>query len=797
MKKIIEVSICLIVALALTATTLVGCGVQSRVIESIGTGQTGSGAEKTGVSTEGTKGISDGVIVISYAAPPGGFDRPGDSGGNTTGVTSIDHIDIGVDLSATAMINGVLETVEFEITTDDAQYVTITANPTDTQFSTSGGISTSTDNAGKDQIRIEGGFPIGTQDDPVYYTVTLSKTIETASGVSIPVTLYTTMQYWDGGNVCPGYSVTPGNQSGIDLTLGNGSVKGSIFIQKTLDGVTPEQDQTFNFVLLNTDRELYMQDISITVPAGQTTASIFLTNLDFGTYIIEEVNPINQIDGYELITVEYANEGFLTISESNPNAAISVINYYELPSPIIPSHTPVYGGTEDVHTKCSTCGTTLSSTHSFTSKVETAATCTTEGTIRYTCDCGYNYTEDIPALDHNYDSVVTEPSCAENGYTTHTCSRCEDSYKDTWTTIPTEPTAPEVTDPTEPTEPSEPTTPVAPTGPQETSPSEPSAPTFGDVTLSVKIQNAVIKKDTVYFLNLYNESDELVAENIEVEVKAGSTEGTATLTSIPFGHYRFSVNTTKTKLEGLKLNGTTYSNMGVVTLSEDSSSAHVVATMQYAKEPEIVVSEDEWHFVIPETINGEQFTKIEANAFRGLTKLTSVTIPETVTEIGDNAFADCPNLTTITFVGRSSTYGMTLGSNWNSSATLVFTEDADDEYTGEDSTSPTDPSFPVEIEPSEPPVPDETEPSVPEPEDSTESVEPTSPDDEHEEDSGMTSDSETKNNKENENPKTSDSFSLHIAVVGIALPFTMLVVLKKRLDKERIEQMYNDWFNEP
>ncbi len=32
--------------------------------------------------------------------------------------------------------------------------------------------------------------------------------------------------------------------------------------------------------------------------------------------------------------------------------------------------------------------------------------------------------------DHDYDSVVTEPDCENGGYTTHTCSKCGDSYVD-------------------------------------------------------------------------------------------------------------------------------------------------------------------------------------------------------------------------------------------------------------------------------------------------------------------------------------------------------------------------------
>ena len=39
------------------------------------------------------------------------------------------------------------------------------------------------------------------------------------------------------------------------------------------------------------------------------------------------------------------------------------------------------------------------------------------------------------ALGHNYNSVVTEPTKTEQGYTTHTCTRCGDSYVDNYTNL--------------------------------------------------------------------------------------------------------------------------------------------------------------------------------------------------------------------------------------------------------------------------------------------------------------------------------------------------------------------------
>ena len=67
--------------------------------------------------------------------------------------------------------------------------------------------------------------------------------------------------------------------------------------------------------------------------------------------------------------------------------------------------------------------------HNYESVV-TAPTCTEGGYTTYTCSaCGDSYVGDeTEALGHNYESVVTEPTCTEGGYTTYTCSVCGDSY---------------------------------------------------------------------------------------------------------------------------------------------------------------------------------------------------------------------------------------------------------------------------------------------------------------------------------------------------------------------------------
>lgn len=55
--------------------------------------------------------------------------------------------------------------------------------------------------------------------------------------------------------------------------------------------------------------------------------------------------------------------------------------------------------------------------------------------------------------------------------------------------------------------------------------------------------------------------------------------------------------------------------------------------------------------VIPPTISNWPVTKIGEDALKDNTTITSVTIPDSVTEIGSNAFAGCTNLTSVNYAG--------------------------------------------------------------------------------------------------------------------------------------------------
>lgn len=92
--------------------------------------------------------------------------------------------------------------------------------------------------------------------------------------------------------------------------------------------------------------------------------------------------------------------------------------------------------------------------HSFTivPTSSAAATCTSAGKAAKICTkCNYAVNvddPDKPALGHDYTSTVVAPTSTERGYTLHTCSRCGDSYQDTFVDpVMAPPAAPETTTP--------------------------------------------------------------------------------------------------------------------------------------------------------------------------------------------------------------------------------------------------------------------------------------------------------------------------------------------------------------
>lgn len=76
--------------------------------------------------------------------------------------------------------------------------------------------------------------------------------------------------------------------------------------------------------------------------------------------------------------------------------------------------------------------------HDFTS-TPINSTCTTDGATKYTCSCGYSYTEANTAdkAHHNFaETTIKEATCSENGIKANVCSACGVCEKDSITSIP-------------------------------------------------------------------------------------------------------------------------------------------------------------------------------------------------------------------------------------------------------------------------------------------------------------------------------------------------------------------------
>lgn len=89
--------------------------------------------------------------------------------------------------------------------------------------------------------------------------------------------------------------------------------------------------------------------------------------------------------------------------------------------------------------KCPVCNSTETKTvpatgHNWSDwTVVKDATCTAPGREQRNClSCPEVETKVIDPAGHKYEAVVTAPTCTELGYTTHTCSECDDSYVDTY-----------------------------------------------------------------------------------------------------------------------------------------------------------------------------------------------------------------------------------------------------------------------------------------------------------------------------------------------------------------------------
>lgn len=77
-------------------------------------------------------------------------------------------------------------------------------------------------------------------------------------------------------------------------------------------------------------------------------------------------------------------------------------------------------------------------------------------------------------------------------------------------------------------------------------------------------------------------------------------------------------------------------------------------------------------FRFPAKVGDTELNSISASAFKGCQYFRTVTIPDNITSIGDEAFAECENLQYIIIEGRADAEDMSLGYNWSGDAEVIF-----------------------------------------------------------------------------------------------------------------------------
>ena len=182
-----------------------------------------------------------------------------------------------------------------------------------------------------------------------------------------------------------------------------------------------------------------------------------------------KVDPSNYTVSGEDTFVVLSKDFLSTLSEGTHTISIisltgSATTSFEVSNMDCPfGHTPGAEATCTTNQICTVCNAILTNAtgHNY-SDVITAPTCTEKGYTTHTCTkCNDVYVDSytdakghIPgtaascttdqkctvcqtvlqaATGHNYNSVVTAPTCTEQGYTTHTCTKCNDSYIDSYT----------------------------------------------------------------------------------------------------------------------------------------------------------------------------------------------------------------------------------------------------------------------------------------------------------------------------------------------------------------------------
>ena len=178
-------------------------------------------------------------------------------------------------------------------------------------------------------------------------------------------------------------------------------------------GVTTQPTHSFQMTTLGT----------ATCTAGATVRS----SCNCGYYYDSEIPPKPHTEvAVSAVTATCKTRGLSAGSKCSVCNTWIIPQYESSLNPDNHEGSVVNGGTQYVHTKYNCCNKTVSANHTYTEKITTTATCTTDGSKKFTCSCGYNYTEKINKLGHTPVTLgATTATCKTAGLTEGSkCSTC-------------------------------------------------------------------------------------------------------------------------------------------------------------------------------------------------------------------------------------------------------------------------------------------------------------------------------------------------------------------------------------
>lgn len=251
----------------------------------------------------------------------------GSGGGSFVSKGNVGHLEVMVDAVATLKIEGEADvTTTIQLTTSDAFNISAEWNGQKfSSFSATGNLEFDSDQSNHTTLRQYGTFPVGTKDNPVWYTISIAKnvtfTLSDGSTHTVPVTFSIKGNFWSDFNDCPGTfdrngdrqnwwtkGQLQGDNAGMDFPISGSAVgtaitKGKLAIKKTVTGTT--DTDTFQFTIKNANGEYLIFNgvaytgtsatvtdaCKVSVTAGKT---VVLTEVPVGVYTVTEL----QKDGY-------------------------------------------------------------------------------------------------------------------------------------------------------------------------------------------------------------------------------------------------------------------------------------------------------------------------------------------------------------------------------------------------------------------------------------------------------------------------------------------------------------------